>query len=144
MTFEIALSMFLVGGAILLIPLCFVLIRKFKWRRCTVEVDAVVSSLNHVGYDAVTDPVHSDSYYPVFKYTYNNQEYNIQSNYPCNTSKLLLHEGDKVKIMINPNKPNEFIREEKVLNRNLIIVSVMSAIPTLIGLINLIAICLNN
>lgn len=82
--------------------------------RCTERVTAIVSS--NISYDSYNGTDHKNRrryrylYAPVYKYTYNNKEYSVESSNRTYPAKYNI--DDTAVIMINPANPEEIYEPE--------------------------------
>ena len=117
-----------IGLSIWLVPAIIYGIRLVLWLRCTVVVDAVLSSIDSSSNDQYDDIIKGTTYLPIYKYTYNNVEYEVKSQlplwngrgckkvtYPNGVSVKMAPIGEHVKLHINPNKPKQFIKFDALL-----------------------------
>lgn len=78
--------------------------------RCTEEVEAVVDELI-----ASKDSDLGNAYYPVFLYWYEGAEYRRKSGF--SSLFLKFREGDRVRLFIDPNKPERFYCPKETIHK---------------------------
>lgn len=78
--------------------------KKLK-KNCTYQVDATIIRLKQDYNDGTT------TYCPIYQFWYNDRYYEVSSNVYTNIG--IKRKGTVVKLMINPQNPNEFLDENK-------------------------------
>ena len=82
-----------------------------KIKNCTEPVTATVAEVKEKRERRISDddlePDLKKYYYPVFEYTYKGSEYKVESNEGERSSSYKVN--DKIELLINPNKPEEFV-----------------------------------
>lgn len=97
-----------VGLCFLAFGIVMTIIPKNQEKKCTEEVTAVVVDMDEIKSTHRTKKRHytTTTYAPVYRYEYNGKEYTKKSNVSSSNPKFT--EGDKVKIMLDPNDPTKF------------------------------------
>lgn len=103
----IALFMFICGIIVVYRYIIEIIKRK---KRCTVKAKGVISYciVSKIYDENIGDTY---AYNPVYKYYYNNREYENPSKSENSIKKY--PEGKEIDIWINPNNPNEFISKNE-------------------------------
>jgi hypothetical protein len=87
-------------------------------KACTVLAAGEVDSFNR--YESLSDDDKSDSYAPVFRYTYNGEEYTYAGSSYSDTGNLYV--GKKVDVYVDPSDPTHiYVPEYKTEKKNAVI-----------------------
>lgn len=87
-------------------------------KECTVPAMGEVASFNR--YESLSDDGPSNSYAPVFRYTYNGEEYTYAGHSYSDTGNLYV--GKQVDIYVDPADPNHiYVPEYKTEKKNAVI-----------------------
>lgn len=94
-------------------------------KECTYETTAIVT-------DIVSSSSDSNTYAPVYSYTYEGQDYTAQSR--VYSSNLKMHEGDEVKFYVNPDDPQTYYCPQETSGKTFaIILFVISGICLIVS-----------
>mgnify|MGYP001062284039 CR=1 FL=1 len=81
-----------------------------KLKLCTASVRAEIIDMVVETSRVEMDSYYRQSYYPIFRYTYNNVEYTAQSNLGYSKGREAI--GDIEELFINPNHPEQIFRNK--------------------------------
>ncbi|MBR6986231.1 MAG: DUF3592 domain-containing protein [Ruminococcus sp.] len=94
-------------------------------KECTYETTAIVT-------DIVSSSSDSNTYAPVYSYTYEGQDYTAQSR--VYSSNLKMHEGDEVEFYVNPDDPQTYYCPQETSGKTFaIILFVISGICLIVS-----------
>lgn len=112
-------AVFILAGLAFLIAGCLMCLSLAKDKKaCTVMVNGEVDSFNR--YESASDDGTSNSYAPVFRYTYNGDEYTYAGHSYSDTGNLYV--GKKVDVYVDPADPTHiYVPEYKTERKNAII-----------------------
>ena len=83
-----------------------------KLRACTASVRAeIIDMVVETSREGMNLGYYRESYYPVFRYTYNHVEYTTQSNLGYSKGKETI--GDIGELLINPDNPEQIFRNSR-------------------------------
>lgn len=105
----ILIGLCMLGIFFCIAALCIQYTYSKKLKLCTTCVKAEIIDMA-VETSRVMDSYYRQSYYPIFRYTYNNVEYTAQSNLGYTKGREAI--GDIEELFINPNNPEQIFRNK--------------------------------
>lgn len=122
---------FLIIGVVLaLIDMVFIILYKKKRKQCSEEVTATIVETLRYRKQGADGPEHY--YYAVYEYQYNGVSYKSQSGLGTNGCPKV---GKQRTIYLNPKNPNEYIEKRFLTYLHIVLVTAISGLFSLIGLI---------
>lgn len=132
--FLMPLGFFLIGIIFVLISFGMKDSRQKTEKLCTVPVVAITTNIIEKTSYSSMDRTRTSSWFPVYKYTYNDKTYEVQYNVGGNKSNY--HIGDKQTIMVNPENPQQFYNANDQFK---LIMDIFSVIGSILGIVGIIA-----
>lgn len=106
----ILIGLCMLGIFFCIVALCIQYTYAKKLKLCTASVRAEIIDMVVETARVEMDSYYRQSYYPIFRYTYNNVEYTAQSNLGYSKGREAI--GDIEELFINPNHPEQIFRNK--------------------------------